>query len=50
MVLLGDEAQMELISFHLGIMLILWHDWFMVCAKRMKGAKITLDAPNGAPR
>jgi hypothetical protein len=39
MVFLGDEAQMELILLHLEIVLILWHDWCMVCAKYTIGSK-----------
>jgi hypothetical protein len=50
MVHLGDEAQMELISVCLGIVLFLWHDWCTVCAKHTIGAKIDLDAANGTPR
>jgi alcohol dehydrogenase YqhD (iron-dependent ADH family) len=50
MVHLGDEAQMELISVRLGIVLILWHDWCTVCVKHMISAKFDLDAAKGMPR
>jgi hypothetical protein len=50
MVLLGDEAQIEHILVCLVIVLILRHEWCMVCAKRTTGSKIALDTPNGMPR
>jgi hypothetical protein len=39
-----------LISFHLEIVLILTQDSCMVCAKRIIGLEIVLDAPDGTHR
>jgi hypothetical protein len=50
MVLLGDEAQMELISVCLEIVLILKQDRCTVWAERSIASKIILEAPNGTPR
>jgi hypothetical protein len=49
MALLGDEAQVELVSVRLEIALILRHDKCMVCTKRAIGSKIILNAPDGTP-
>jgi hypothetical protein len=38
-----------LISFRLGIVLILTEDRCTVCAKRTVGSEIILDAPDGTP-
>jgi hypothetical protein len=50
MVLLCDEAQVEPLSVHLGIVLILTQDRCMVCAERTTGLEIIGDAPDGTPR
>jgi hypothetical protein len=50
MVLLADEAQVEPLSVHFGIVLILTQDMCTVCAKRTTGSEITGDAPDGTPR
>jgi hypothetical protein len=39
-----------LISFRLGIVLILTQDRCVVCTKRSIGSKIILDALDGTPR
>jgi hypothetical protein len=33
----------------LGILLLLMHDWCMVCIKRTVGSEIVLEAPDGTP-
>jgi hypothetical protein len=50
MVLLGDGAQVEALSVHLEIVLILMQDSCMVCAERTTGLEIILGAPDGTPR
>jgi hypothetical protein len=50
MVLLGDEAQVEPLSVHLEIVLILTQERCLVCAEHTIGLKIVLDAPDGTPR
>ena len=50
MVLLGDEAHVELIFFHLEIVLMLTQDRCTVCAERTIGSEISLDAHDGTPR
>jgi hypothetical protein len=50
MVLLADEAQVEVILVRLEIVLILKQDRCTVCAERTIGSKIILDAPDGTPR
>jgi hypothetical protein len=40
----------NLISVHLLIVLILMQDWCTVCAERMIGSEIILDAPDGTLR
>ena len=50
MVLLGDEAQLKIISVHLEIVVILTQDRCTVCAERTIGSEIILDAPYGTPR
>ena len=50
MVLLGDEAQVNLVSVRLDIVLVLVQDRCTVCAKHTIGLEIILDAPNGTPR
>jgi hypothetical protein len=47
MVLLGDEAQVEAHSVHLGIVLILMQDRCTVCSKGIIGLEIIFDAPDG---
>jgi hypothetical protein len=50
MVLLGDEAQVKLISVHLEIVLILAQDKCTVCAEHTIGSEILLDTLEGTPR
>ena len=50
MVLLGDEAQVDLVSVHLEIVLFLTQDRCTVCAERTIGSGTILDAPIGTPR
>jgi hypothetical protein len=50
MVLLCDEAHVELLSVRLGIVLILTEDRCMVCAKRTTGSEIIGNARDGTPR
>ena len=50
MVLLGDEAQVEVVSVHLEIVLILTQDRFIVCAERNIRLQIIFDAPDETPR
>jgi hypothetical protein len=40
----------KLVSVHLGIVLILTQDRYMVCAEHTIGSEIILDAPDGTPR
>ena len=47
MVLLGDEAEVELISIRLEIVLILTQDRCTVCVECTIGLEIILDAPDG---
>ena len=49
MVLLGDEAQVKLVSVHLETVLILTHDRCTVCVERTIGSEIILDAHDGTP-
>jgi hypothetical protein len=37
-------------TVHLEIVLLLMHDWCMVCVKRTVGSEIVLEAPDGTPR
>ena len=46
MELLGDDAQVESLSVYLEIVLILTQDRCTVCAERIKGSEIILDAPD----
>jgi hypothetical protein len=50
MVLVCDEAQVEVVSVCLETVLILMQDKCMVCLVHSTGSKIILDAPNGTPR
>jgi len=50
MVLLGHEAQVELIFVGLQIVLIFMQDTCMVCAECTIGFEIVLDARDGTPR
>ena len=50
MVLLHDEAQVEVCFGPLGDSANLDTDTCIVCAKRSIGLEIVLDAPNGTPR
>ena len=50
MELLGDVGRMESRSVRLEMVLVLVEDWCMVCAKRIIGSKIHLDAPDGTSR
>ena len=50
MELLGDEAQVNLISVCLEIVLVLVQDRCTVCAKRTIGSEIILATPDGTPR
>jgi hypothetical protein len=50
MVPLGDEAQVELVSVLLEIVLILTQDRCTICVERTRGLKIVLDAPDGVLR
>jgi hypothetical protein len=50
MVLLGDEAQVDLILIRFGIVIIKMQDRCMVCAEHFIGLEIILDAPDGTPR
>jgi hypothetical protein len=47
--LLGDEAQVEAWFGPFGEVLLLMHDWCMVCVKRTVGLEIVLEAPDGTP-
>ena len=49
MELLGDVGHVESHSVCLEIMLVLVQDRSMVCAKRIIGSDIILDAPDGTP-
>ena len=48
MELLGDEAQVNLVSVHLETVLVLVQDSCTVCSKQ--GSEIILTAPDGTPR
>ena len=50
MELLDDEAQVNLVSVRLDIVLVLVQDRCTVCAKRAIGSEIVLDAADGTPR
>ena len=50
MVLLGDEAQVNLVLVRLVIVLMLAQDRCTVCTERTTGSEIILDAPNGTSR
>ena len=50
MVLLHDEAEMELILIRLEIVLVSVQDRCTVCAKRTIGSEIILDLRDGTPR
>jgi hypothetical protein len=45
-----DSVNWKLVLVHLEIVLILTQDRCTVCAKRIIGLEIILDAPNGPPR
>ena len=49
MVLLGDEAQVEVVLVYLEIVLILTQDRCTVCAERTIASIIDLDALDGTP-
>ena len=49
-VLLGEEPQVQVVSFYLEIVLILMQDSCMVCMERTICLEINLDAPDGTPR
>ena len=49
MELLGDEAQVKLVSVHLKIVLILTQDWSTVCVEGTIGLEIVWDTPDGTP-
>ena len=48
--LLGEVGHLNLISFHLEIVLASVQDRCTVCAKRTIGSEIVLDAFDGTPR
>ena len=48
--LLGDVGHVESRSVRLEIVLVLVQDRSTVCAKRIIGSDIVLDAPDGTPR
>ena len=50
MVLLGEDAQVDLIAGRLEIVLILTRDGCTVCAECTIGSEIILDARDGTPR
>ena len=50
MELLGDVGLVESRSVHLEMVLVLVQDRSTVCAKRIIGSDIILDAPDGTPR
>ena len=50
MELLGDVGHVESHSVHLETVLVLVQDRCMICAERIKGSDIILDAPDGTPR
>jgi hypothetical protein len=50
MVLLGDEAQVDVDLVHLEMLLILTQDRWTVWAKCTRGSLIILDTPDGTPR
>jgi hypothetical protein len=40
----------NLVSVHLGTVLVYVQDWCTVCDERTMGSEIVLDAPNDTPR
>jgi hypothetical protein len=50
MVLLGDEAQVEVRFYHLETMLVFVQDRCTVCTEHAIGSEIALDESNGTPR
>jgi hypothetical protein len=50
MVLLGDEAKVDVDLVHLEMLLILTQDRWTVWAKCTRGSLIILDTPDGTPR
>ena len=50
MELQGDVGHVETRSVRLEIVLVLVQDRSTVCAKRIIGSDIVLDAPDGTPR
>ena len=50
MELQGDVSHVESRWVHLEIVLVLVQDRSTVCAKRIIGSDIVLDAPDGTPR
>ena len=50
MELLGDVGHVESHSVRLEMVLVLVQDRCTVCAKRIIGSDIVLDAPDGTPR
>ena len=50
MALLGDVFKWRLIAVCLEIVLTSMQDRCTICAKRIIGSEISLDAPNGTPR
>ena len=50
MVLLHDEAEMELILIRLEIVLVSVQDRCTICIEHTIGSEIILDAPNGTHR
>ena len=50
MELLGDVGHVESRSVRLEMVLVLVQDRCMICAERIIGSDIILDAPDGTPR
>jgi hypothetical protein len=50
MVHLGDEAQVKLVLFCLGMVLIMTQDRCTFYAERTRGLEIVLNASDGTPR
>ena len=50
MVIVGDVGHVDSRSVRLEIVLVLVQDTSTVCAKRIIGSDIVLDAPDGTPR
>jgi hypothetical protein len=50
MELLGDVGHVESFFFHLEMALVSLQDRCTICAKRKRGFKIVLDAPDATPR